>query len=514
MRPDSEDRQRLALSLTRRLEVIATGRRDLALQQENFDRQEKDVQQENFDRQEKAVQQEFKSLHNMNAAISIFPSEVLSMVFEAGALLDSSPRCHFGSLVSYVSQRWRKIALATPQLWNKIECTRSKAEGEEYTTYITHLGEKVATFLSRSKSSPIDIRIQDFYDEYQRDDKTRNFLTMLGDQVGHVNHLCIIDNNPDGVFDALKYLSHKPASILHSVLLGTHDDLFQLKRPLFPFGAPRLTIAQLNNIATSSLHFCLPSFQHLQCLRLEGIVEIDRHEFRDALMALPVLNHLELSVDRIFQNATSFSVVLPTVKFLQIETHGHDDLDRVIHTIHATSLTTLSLALWGYGGPGLNLSSEEDLESHFPALQHLILEHIIQQAPDLEMVARMFPGIERLTCNWSTSRENELFCDIDRILATIDTGSSGDSLRWPKLHTVAVSAPGMPLDVGALHHKISMMRDAGHPLRKLKLPKSLFVQTGAKAIGHLRQIVDVEDFSLDWPTPFAGLTIEVRLVDD
>ncbi|KZP23944.1 hypothetical protein FIBSPDRAFT_857696 [Athelia psychrophila] len=63
----------------------------------------------------------------------------------------------------------------------------------------------------------------------------------------------------------------------------------------------------------------------------------------------------------------------------------------------------------------------------------------------------------------------------------------------------------MPLDVGALHYKISMMRDAGHPLRELKLPKSSFVEADAKAMGYLRQIVDVEDFSFDHPTPFAGL---------
>ncbi|KZP12746.1 hypothetical protein FIBSPDRAFT_961191 [Athelia psychrophila] len=184
--------------------------------------------------------------------------------------------------------------------------------------------------------------------------------------------------------------------------------------------------------------------------------------------------------------------------------HGQDDLDRVIHTIHATSLTALSLSGWGCDGLELNLSGEEGLESHFPSLLHLILGNITRKVPDLEVVARRFPGIERLTCQ--VSPKGGLFCDIDHILATIDTGSSGDSLRWPKLHTVAVSATGTPLDVIALHHKINMMRDAGHPLRTLKLPRSLFIQARTKAMGYLRKIVEVEDFSLDWPTPFAGFT--------
>ncbi|KZP12737.1 hypothetical protein FIBSPDRAFT_1049903, partial [Athelia psychrophila] len=358
MRPDSEDRQRLALSLTRRLEDIATGRRNLVLQQENFDRQEK------------AVQRKFKSLHNMNAAISIFPNEIFSMIFEAGALFDSNCKCHFGSLVSHVSRRWRKIALATPRLWNKIECTRSKAsaveEGYTYMTYSELERERVAAFLSRSKSSPVEIRIQDFYDDDQDDIQTRNFLAMLGDQVGQFYHLCIIDGDPNGILNTLKYLSHKPAHTLRSILISPEGDydVFHLERPLFPFGAPHLTIAQLNNIATSSLHFCLPSFQQLQCLRLQGI-KVDRHETRDALMALPVLNHLELSVDNFSQRTTRFpAVLLPTLRFLQVETYHLHTLDcaiLAILTVHAASLTTLSLSGWDDCAPELDLSSEEAL---------------------------------------------------------------------------------------------------------------------------------------------------------
>ncbi|KZP21133.1 hypothetical protein FIBSPDRAFT_891303 [Athelia psychrophila] len=495
-RADSEDRQCLTLSPTRRLED-ATGRRELVLQQENFDRQEK------------VVQHELKSLHNMNAAISIFPSEILSTVFEAGALLDSSSKCHFGSLVSHVSRHWRKIALATPRLWNKIECTRSKAveDGYTYMTYSELERERVAAFLSRSKSSPVDIRIRDFYDDYQDDIQTRNFLAMLGDQVGQFYHLCINDGDPDDVRIILRYFSHTPASILRSIVLGTHSDhgILNLKSPLFPFGAPHLTIAQLDCIPTSSLQFCLPSFQHLQCLRLAGIA-VDGHEFRDALMALPVLKHLELSVDNFSQRATRFPAVLPTLIFLQVKTYLHTlDCAILAITIHAASLTTLSLSGWDGTEPKLNLSSEEALESHFPALQHLILANgrFSDTAPDLEAIARRFPEIERLTCQ--VLPNSGLCYGIDHILATIDAGSSGDgSLRWPKLHTVAVAGSRTPLDAAALHHKIYVMRGAGHPLRQLKLHKSLLAQAGTKAMGYLRTIVDVEDFSLDWPTPFEG----------
>ncbi|KZP12706.1 hypothetical protein FIBSPDRAFT_152179 [Athelia psychrophila] len=481
MRQDLKDRQHLSLS--RRLEEISTKRRILVLQLAELDAQGKAVQQE---------------LHNLDSPISILPSDILAMIFETGALLEASAEFHFGSLVSHVSQSWREIALETPRLWNKIEYTKSADMEDD--PYSEKVRSRATTFLTRSKSSPVDIQIQDYFYESDQDDvQTKNFLAMLGDQVGHFYRLCIKDGDPDGVRDILQYLSHKPASILHSILLGNYGVL-ELKGPLFPLGAPHLTIAQLDGIATSSLQYCLPSFQHLRCLRLAGI-EIDGQGFRDALIALPVLTHLELSVVGSSQDATSFPVVLPTVRFLQVETYGADHLDRVIRIIHATSLTALSLLGWDYDVPGLNLALQ-DLEPHFPALQHLILGGITNQAPDLEVVASRFPGIERLTCQISQKKG---LCGIDHILATIDTGSSGDSLRWPKLHTVAVSGSGIPLDVGALHYKISMMRDAGHPLRSLKLRKSLLIEAGAKAMGHLRQIVDVEDFSLDWPTPFAGL---------
>lgn len=495
MRPDLEDRQRLALSLTARLEDIATGRRNLVLQQKNLDKQEK------------AVQRESKSLHNMNAYISILPSEVLSMVFEAGALLDSSSRCHFGSLVSHVSRRWREIALETPRLWNKIKCIRTKVMGEVERTYSER--ERVAAFLSRSKSSPVAFHVQNFYDQDRDDIETRNFLAMLGDQVGRFYHLAITDGDEDGVFSALDYLSRKPASILRSILIKpkVYENPFELTKPLFPFGAPRLTIAQLDSIATSSLHFCISSFRHLQCLRLGGYgAEFDDHKFRDALMAFPVLNHLELMVDSLSPDATCFPVILPTLRFLQVATYNHGDLVFVIRTIHAASLTALSLPGWGREEPKLNLlPREEDSEPHFPALEHLILGNISKKAPDLVVVACMFPQIERLTCEMLSNET--LFSGIDHILATIDTGSSSEGSRhWPKLHTIAVSGPGTPLDVACLHYKIYMMRDAGHPLRKLKLPKSLVAQASAKAVEYLQTIVDVEDFSLDWPTPFEGFT--------
>lgn len=99
--------------------------------------------------------------------------------------------------------------------------------------------------------------------------------------------------------------------------------------------------------------------------------------------------------------------------------------------------------------------------------------------------------------------------NMDHILSAIDSGYSYEEIRefgtntaihrWPNLHTIAVLTSNARLDVKTLFYKISMLQDAGHPFRKLKLPKHFFSPVD---MAYLRQIIEVDDFSLDWPMPF------------
>lgn len=139
----SEDRRHCALLLFKRLEEIAAERDALI------------VQLEKLDIRAKSTQRELKTLHNLDAPISALPSEILAMVFEAGALLENSdPQPHFGTLVSHVVRQWRNTALATPQLWNEIAFQVSSS-GYART-------ERPLSFLSRSGVSPIDISVIHF----------------------------------------------------------------------------------------------------------------------------------------------------------------------------------------------------------------------------------------------------------------------------------------------------------------------------------------------------------------
>ncbi|KZP08944.1 hypothetical protein FIBSPDRAFT_938733 [Athelia psychrophila] len=129
-----------------------------------------------------------------------------------------------------------------------------------------------------------------------------------------------------------------------------------------------------------------------------------------------------------------------------------------------------------------------------------------KDVPDLRVVALRFPGIERLTCHAQESL-NPATSDIYHVITHIgdDENDGGDVTsrqRWPKLHTIAVTASDTPLDVMTLHDKISRLQEGGHPIRKLKLPNHLCQMAGAESMAHLRELIEVDDFSMDWPTPF------------
>ncbi|KZP08937.1 hypothetical protein FIBSPDRAFT_900901 [Athelia psychrophila] len=245
---------------------------------------------------------------------------------------------------------------------------------------------------------------------------------------------------------------------------------------------------------------------------------------RDTLMTLQALNHLELQLHSFSTDNLRPPIVIPTIRFLQIagiylrvggleiDPEGDVCLDDIIHSIYAESLTTLSIDGWNRI-PGLDLSRDEELKSHFPSLQHLILRNISPYMPDLRVVARRFPGIERLTCH-AQEPLNPATSDIHHIITQAvpcpgcrernedDEGDATSRQCWPKLHTIAATASDTPLDVVALHDEISHLQGAGHPIRKLKLPRHLCQMAGAEAMAYLRTIVEVDDFGMDWPTPF------------
>ncbi|KZP05095.1 hypothetical protein FIBSPDRAFT_940665 [Athelia psychrophila] len=156
-----------------------------------------------------------------------------------------------------------------------------------------------------------------------------------------------------------------------------------------------------------------------------------------------------------------------------------------------------------------------DIGDHFPSLQHLILNGgISKPIPNLDLIARVFPDIERLTCQvvQPDPRSSSDPCGIERIIAvvvpltsTAEDGGNNDSQtsrRWHSLKSIATSAEE-PLNAMALEDMLHKLKGVGHPLRELMLSEAVISQAGREAMGQLGQLIDIKGFHVDWPTPFA-----------
>ncbi|KAF7975901.1 hypothetical protein HWV62_8325 [Athelia sp. TMB] len=294
------------------------------------------------------------------------------------------------------------------------------------------------------------------------------------------------------------------------------NSLHNLDAPISTFPDEVLAMvfeaADLSSIRASTLAFCLPAFKTLTSLRLTNFFIYDKEEkecslFRDALMAMPALYHLDL---RLSTDMTSFDlprVFLPTIQFLRIQTHSSTAYEGIVNSIHARSLTTLFLP-WLHRS---RIAGEVPQVSHFPSLQHLILKNIGGIPSDLGIIYRRFPGVKRLTYQVSKGhvKNNNIRHLLDAIssaaVSCVDHPSTSHSsaslptLPWPLLDTVAVSALHETNDASQLHEKISKLQDTGYRIRKLKLPKS-FIAQSTEAMQRLQGIVDLEEYSSDWPT--------------
>ncbi|KAF7983510.1 hypothetical protein HWV62_21844 [Athelia sp. TMB] len=421
----------------------------------------------------------------------------------AGVLPESGHRQHFGVLVSHVSSRWRRVALATSFLWTRIVWNaRNGLEGVA----------RVIAFLERSRLALLDVSIH----QIQREDFSPELLRLINDQFGRCRHLRIEDGQVVGdLVNSINYLPNA-APLLKSIDLSAGNasaTYAKLDMPLFPSGAPCLRTAQLHNIDIKSMHFVLPAFNSVTSLRFTnawyGIPTHGKYDaLRNALMALPSLYHLELQLDEHDYHDTDLPIVLPTVRYMRLDIPP-PHLDMLTSSIRAQNLVALSIEWWnGHVSP---IGVVDQSTTRFPLLEHLILTDIAVTRPYLDAYAKRFPKIKRLTFHVDPEYKG---CDIAHILRSTrfdapeygfqenDTSPVCDRLaRWPNLEVIALSATNTHLD-SLSFDTASMEKLVSLPLCKLMLPNTLDDKAVADAIAQLKSIIQVEDYSLDWPMPF------------
>ncbi|KZP26789.1 hypothetical protein FIBSPDRAFT_886995 [Athelia psychrophila] len=427
----------------------------------------------------RSISLERNILHNLDVPISRIPDEILAMIFEEGR----RPRGHghrFGVVLSHVSHCWRNVATTTPALWTYLQLQEQPHDENESPELLREL-TRARAFLSRSRLCPVDIYIEGF------EHVSLEFIQLIGEHVGHCRELRTREVGENCLDQLLNCFSSKPIPLLSSIDLSSNV-MLRFPVQLFAHGAPCLTAVQLDKILMLDLHLHFAAFSSVTCLEITDVQISDSEEyssFRDGLMALPSLHHLELQLlwfDEVMP--PNLQIVLPTIQFLHIDaTDCRERLGPFISFFHATYLATLSLAAWG---PGTNVHFGDEPEFHLPSLKHLILaDYVMWHYEDVDIFVRTFPGIERLTV--------EIMTDYDFFMML-------DS--WPKLQTIATSAFEQIGDNCELLGIVREQQEAGHPIRRLMLPETWLSEADAKDAVDLKKIVVVEDYYVDWPTPF------------
>ena len=469
----------------RRVQALLDRLREIANEKKNLLARLEDLQE-----QEKAVRQEHITLHNLDAATSDLPDEILASIFEAGMWYDKEEWRDFQIRVSHVSHRWRAIALATTQLWSNIQYTETTGRTPSKST------GKVLAYLSRSKQSPVDIYIQ----ASESRDLDPALLKSILDHIGHCSRLRIYGAGRRSQREIIEAAFRQPAPALVSLRMQ-HNQKLLFFGQLLPLGAARLKLVELDmlRLIPPQISHCLSAFESITHLRLTSLLILNEDtcdSLRTLLAALKSLCHLELEpVCRGTVPPPALALVLPNLRFLHVGwTRSSSFFNGFVGNLCAVSLNTFSFPGW---------HSDEDIfkvsgtlgRCHFPSLRELIVVDEVSTAlEELEHLAETFPDIDSLTCRVENVDVSEQDDGIDAIIGAI---LEGPSVRWPKLQSIAVSALRKPLDAQALCQAICNLQ-AHRPLRKLSLPRSYALGTDTSAMQKLREIIQVEECGNEW----------------
>ncbi|KAF7979040.1 hypothetical protein HWV62_44035 [Athelia sp. TMB] len=329
------------------------------------------------------------------------------------------------------------------------------------------------------------------------------------DHIGHCRQLHIKQSGDHDLVAALETISSKPVPELVHIYLSS-GYVINLHDQLFPYGAPRLKIADLDALEPLTAHLCLPAFKSVTTLRLANVYINEDNEynaFRDFLVALQVLIHLELHLTHL-EGSVHSSIVLPTIHFLHIDSDSdYEHLGTLLSEIHATSLVTLSIAVRNGHGDVCAIWNLPEL--HLPSVKHLILSRmgacmVARKDRDLKLLARRFPDVERLT--YSQMAMNPQKWDINSLIEDMFSSYPTIYKRGKpemKINTIAIFAENHQyFDAWRLRDGLLKLRQYGYQLHTIMLPKHVWDQANEKQILELKTLTEVKEFLVDWPLPF------------
>ncbi|KZP34150.1 hypothetical protein FIBSPDRAFT_846251 [Athelia psychrophila] len=398
-------------------------------------------------------------LANSPATITDLPYEILALVFQAGHIAQA-PRHSppFELLVAGVTQRWRRVAFQTPQLWTRIRCRIHPLEESE----------ALDAYLRRSAPYPLEIVLTVDGETLPRAASDAQQLAPYRQAIQRCFRL-LVDFNFDRAatgnsdvmprFDA--FFQPMAAPLLSSF---EHDssgvgrvkwERFPMEAPTFEAGAPLLQSVRLLDpypynpvpplARCSVLHMSLREPRINSILRLGYRIPLEISAIHPLTTAHSLV-HLELDIfyrphDSDYPRGwfdPAALVDIPLLSTLSITSYTGDPeiFSYLLRSISAPALQALCMR--GYENGALPISK-------YPALHTLIWLGKGADQPylphNMRRVLRAFPSVERVVYG---GPYDDSF--IDHLLQKTNMG-----FRWPQLRVVALRHTALASNASNAH---------------------------------------------------------------
>ena len=119
---------------------------------------------------------------------------------------------------------------------------------------------------------------------------------------------------------------------------------------------------------------------------------------------------------------------------------------------------------------------------------------------DLELLARRFPDVERLTCS-QMAVEPQTW-NIDCLIKDLFSSYPNMDKRGKpeiKINTIAMFTENhQDFDASRLRDILLELRQYGHQLCTIMLPKHMWDQANDEQILELKKLIEVKEFLVDW----------------
>lgn len=374
-------------------------------------------------------------IQNQKAAVSLIPSDVLSMIFEecrqlnpqwSGVLflLHQSP---VEVRLSHVSSRWREVALTSPSLWSTIRYPFAHKEGS------------LMEYLKRSDGSLLDVYIG----PWRQHPQTERVLTnIILPHLPRFRQLVLDAGSRETLASLLATFRDVSAPALTRLRVMCRGPMSTAgpiaSAELFTGGAPLLSDVRLDSVAVilpktkaKTLHFCpLPG----------PPFPLTRENFFKAVSAFPSLRRLHVKSAIELKSAAPVPFIfLPSLGELVVHGLAMSTGIRIFDVISAPNIENLYLV--DMNCSAISAIHRFMIQSYPNAFQSLrVLRYIrCEFSEDMDIhFLHATPGISQLLI--PVDKTNFLI----RMLVNSDKQAAihGCAPLWPELRTVTLHTPG------------------------------------------------------------------------